>query len=163
MELASINYSLLNEVEQFLYREARLADENRYTEWESLWADDGVYWVPANSADIDPEVEMSIIYDNRSRISIRIKQFLSGKRFSAEPEVKVRRTTSNLELLAEEGDEVTVGCNAVYFVSAESSDQLWGSRNEFVLRRVSGDFEIVRKNVFLVNAHKALPNLVFLI
>jgi 3-phenylpropionate/cinnamic acid dioxygenase small subunit len=33
-------------VERFLYREARLMDENRYTEWLGLWADDAHYWVP---------------------------------------------------------------------------------------------------------------------
>ncbi len=163
MSFADINYSLLREVEQFLYVEARLADENRYKDWESLWADNGVYWVPANSGDIDPEREMSIIYDNRSRISVRINQFLSGKRFSAEPEIQVRRVVSNVELLEETGEEVRVGCNAMYFVSGENDDEMWGSRNEFLLRRVDGDFKMVRKNVVLVNAAKALPNLVFLI
>ena len=36
-------------VVDFLYREARLADEARYAEWEALWTDDGVYWVPATT------------------------------------------------------------------------------------------------------------------
>ena len=43
-------------VEQFLYREARLMDESRYEEWEALWADDGVYWVPCNDDDTDPNI-----------------------------------------------------------------------------------------------------------
>ena len=163
MNKANNNYSLLREAEQFLFVEARLADENRYEDWESLWADDGVYWVPAENAEIDPEKEMSIIYDNRSRISVRIRQFLSGKRYAADPEIKVRRVVSNFELLEEDGDEALVGCNAIYFVSTESDDEVWGSRNEFRLRRVGDGFELVRKNVFLVNAHKALPNLAFLI
>ena len=34
-------------VEAFLYKESRLADESRYDEWEALWEDDAVYWVPA--------------------------------------------------------------------------------------------------------------------
>ena len=34
---------------EFLYREARLADEARYAEWLALWTDDGVYWVPATT------------------------------------------------------------------------------------------------------------------
>ncbi len=42
------------EVEQFLYREARYADESDYDAWEALWTDDALYWVPANSADTDP-------------------------------------------------------------------------------------------------------------
>lgn len=163
MSLSDINYSLLKEAEQFLYVEARLADENRYEDWESLWADDGVYWVPANSGDIDPELEMSIIYDNRSRISVRIRQFLSGKRFAAMPGIDVRRVVSNVELLEETGDEVRVGSNVVYFVSTESDDELWGARNEFLLRRVDGELKMARKNVVLVNAAKALPNIAFLI
>jgi len=39
--------SLLEEIVAFLYREARFADEGRYDDWEALWTDDGVYWVPA--------------------------------------------------------------------------------------------------------------------
>ncbi len=33
-------------VEQFLYREARYADEHDYDAWEALWTDDALYWVP---------------------------------------------------------------------------------------------------------------------
>ena len=41
-------------VEAFLYTEARLADEARYAEWEALWEDDAIYWVPAHpSGDTD--------------------------------------------------------------------------------------------------------------
>jgi benzoate/toluate 1,2-dioxygenase beta subunit len=39
------------QIEVFLYREARLIDEHRYDEWLSLWTDDGVYWVPCNEDD----------------------------------------------------------------------------------------------------------------
>ena len=30
-------------------------DEHRYKEWLALWAEDGVYWVPCNDDDIDPD------------------------------------------------------------------------------------------------------------
>ena len=33
-------------VEQFLYREARLADEQRLEDWLALWDEDALYWVP---------------------------------------------------------------------------------------------------------------------
>ena len=36
-----------DEVERFLYREARLLDERRFEEWMNLFAEDGYYWVPA--------------------------------------------------------------------------------------------------------------------
>src|SRR5690348_16543912 len=46
--------TLLDAVTAFLYKEARFQDEHQYEAWEALWTDDGVYWVPANGADIDP-------------------------------------------------------------------------------------------------------------
>ena len=58
-----------DEVAQFLFREARFADESRYDDWEALWTDDALYWVPAGGADIDPVSHVSVIYDNRNRIS----------------------------------------------------------------------------------------------
>ena len=56
-------------VTEFLYREARLADEARYAEWLALWTDDGVYWVPATTDPAaDPDKHLSHIYDNRGRL-----------------------------------------------------------------------------------------------
>jgi ethylbenzene dioxygenase beta subunit len=36
---------LIREVEQFLYREARLLDERRFHEWLALFTDDVRYWM----------------------------------------------------------------------------------------------------------------------
>lgn len=56
-----------------LYREARFADNAQYDEWESLLTDDMEYWVPINRDDPDPETQLSLLYDNRSRVSTRIR------------------------------------------------------------------------------------------
>jgi 3-phenylpropionate/cinnamic acid dioxygenase small subunit len=158
-----LDFDLLKDVEQFLYREARLADERLYRDWENLWAHDGVYWVPANRGDIDPEREMSIIYDNRSRISLRVNQFYTGKRYAAESESTLRRVVSNIELLEVRGEEVRVASNAVIFESTQRQDNIWGSRNEHLLRKVDNQWQIVFKKVTLVNCDKALDNITFLI
>jgi 3-phenylpropionate/cinnamic acid dioxygenase small subunit len=91
--------TLMSAVTAFIYKEARFQDEHQYEAWEALWTDDGVYWVPANGDDIDPEQQMSIIYDNRSRISLRIKQLLTGKRHTQTPQSRLRRLVSNIELM----------------------------------------------------------------
>src|SRR6476469_7417105 len=51
-------------IEQFLFHEARLIDERRFAEWERLWDDEGIYWVPANGEGTDPDRDVSLIYDN---------------------------------------------------------------------------------------------------
>lgn len=158
-----IDFELLKRVEQFLYREARLQDERLYSDWEKLWTDDGLYWVPANSADIDPELEMSIIYDNRSRISLRVNQFYTGKRFAAKPASALRRVVSNVEILGDDGVEIRVASNAVIYESALRQETVWGCRNEYKLRRVDGRLKMAYKKVVLVNCDKAVGNLTFLI
>lgn len=157
------DYTLLRDVEQFLFKEARLADERLYGEWEALWTDDGKYWVPANSGDIDPELEMSIIYDNRSRIALRVRQFYTGKRYAAEAASTLRRVVSNVEILGVDGDEVCTGSNVVIYESTIRQDNIWASRNEHVLRKADGEWLMAYKKVTLVNCDKALDNLTFLI
>jgi len=160
---ASLDVELLREVEQFLFHEARLADELRYDEWEALWTDDGVYWIPANDDDGDPEKEMSIIYDNRSRIALRIRQFHTGRRIAQEPKSNLARVISNIEIMSLTGDDIHVRANAMIFESAARRDTIWGTRYEYTLRRIDGALRMARKKVILVNNSKALPNMAFLI
>jgi len=154
---------LLREVEAFIYKEADLQDRHEYDDWESLWTDDGLYWVPANGDDIDPEREMSIIYDNRSRIALRIRQFHTGRRIAQEPKSNLVRVISNIEILRHESAEIHARANAIIFESTARRDTIWGSRNEYVLRRIEGSLRLAKKKVMLVNNAKALPNMAFLI
>ncbi len=158
-----LDYDLIKEVEQFLYKEARLCDERLYSAWEELWEDDAVYWVPANDSDIDPETEMSIIYDNRSRIALRVNQFYTGKRYAAEAESKLRRVISNVELLSVKEAEVSVASNMVIYESTHRQDNVWGARCEHVIRKKESGWMIAYKKVTLVNCDKALDNITFLI
>jgi len=160
---APVNVELLREVEAFVYREGYLQDRHEYDAWEALWTDDGVYWIPANGENIDPEREMSIIYDNRSRIALRIRQFHTGRRLAQEPPSSLVRVVSNVEIVGVPADEIKVRANALIFESAARRDTLWGARYEYVLRRIAGELRMARKKVILVNNAKALPNMAFLI
>lgn len=163
MPLTIEQRAVLEDVTQFLYREARLQDEHHYDDWEALWTDDGIYWVPANGDDGDPEKVMSIIYDNRSRIALRIRQYHTGKRFSQTPQSRLRRLISNIEVMKDDGQEIDVGCNVIIFESQTRGDVLWAARTEYRLRRVEGALRMVRKKVGLVNNREALYSMAFLI
>jgi 3-phenylpropionate/cinnamic acid dioxygenase small subunit len=156
--------TLLIAVTAFIYREARLQDEHQYEAWEALWTDDGVYWVPANGDDIDPEKEMSIIYDNRSRIALRVKQLLTGKHFTQTPQSRLRHLVSNIELMDQDvGGDIAVASNSLVFESSLRDDTIWAARNEYRLRYVDGELRMAYKKVTLVNNDKALYTLSFLI
>lgn len=161
--MSTVDLALLAEVSQFLYREARLQDTHSYDEWEALWTDDGLYWIPANGADIDPENQMSIMYDNRSRIALRVKQFHTGKRHSQAPRSNLCRVVSNIEILEDNGEEIKVASNSMIFESSLRADSVIAASNEFLLRRSDNGLRMARKKVVLVNNDKALYTLSFLI
>jgi len=163
MPLTNEQRATLEDVTQFIYREARLQDEHRYDEWETLWTDDGVYWVPANGDGGDPEQVMSIIYDNRSRIALRIRQYHTGKRFSQTPQSRLRRLISNIEVTEDDGQELSVGSNVLIFENQTRGDVLWAARTEYRLRRVDGALRMARKKVNLVNNQDALYSMAFLV
>lgn len=157
------DWELLKRVEQFIYREARLQDDHEYDAWEALWADDAIYWIPANGDDIDPETQMSIVYDNRSRIGVRIRQFYTGKRHTQNPRSRLRRVVSNIEILNVENGVVRAASNAMIFESNLRADTVWATRNEYLLRPEGETFRMSRKKVMLVNNDKALYTLSFLV
>jgi 3-phenylpropionate/cinnamic acid dioxygenase small subunit len=151
----------------FLNKEARLADESRYDEWEALWEDDALYWMPATAnGEADPEREMSLLYDNRARIATRIKMLKTGVRYSQTPPSPMRRLIANIEIEKTPQGELVAASN---FLLLEMSVQavphlvLWGGRTVHKLRLVNGELKMFFKKVMLVNAEEPLPNLTFLI
>ena len=152
---------------EFLYREARFADEARYAEWHALWTEDGVYWVPATTdPGASPDQHISHIYDNRARLDTRVKLLQTGHRYSQEPASLMRRLISNIEVTRSEDGELVVESN---FILAELSIQArhemhwWVGHTTHRLRRVEGQLRMSHKKVVLINAAEPLPNLAFLI
>lgn len=158
----------LREVEQFVYREARFADESDYDSWEALWTDDALYWVPAGNDSPDPMETMAVIYDNRSRISTRLKQLRTGRRYAQAPPSNLRRSVSNVEFLGgrpvkDGGVDLEVGANVFVLESRARGSHLWGARVTYRIRRVDGALRLSYKKVVLVDRDKPVPTLGFLI
>lgn len=155
------------EVEQFLYREARYADESDYDAWEALWTDDALYWVPLASTD-DPSSTMSVIYDNRSRIATRLKQVRTGKRYAQSPPSNLRRLLSNIEFLGGRANssgsaDLEVAANFLVLESRARGNHLWGGRATYRLRPHDKGLRMAYKKVVLVDNDRPLPTLGFLI
>lgn len=151
-------------VEQFLYLEARLQDEHRYDEWEALWTDDALYWVPAGGDDIDPSRQVSYIYDNRARIASRIRQLKTGQRHAQAPVSRMRRLISNVEIAPWEASGIlTVEANFLLVESRHARLVTWAGRTIYRLCELDGSFKMSSKKVLLVNNDAPIPNMAFLI
>ncbi|MFF1732174.1 aromatic-ring-hydroxylating dioxygenase subunit beta [Streptomyces sp. NPDC058247] len=151
------------DIASFLHLEARLADEARYSQWEQLWDDDALYWVPMHPDD-DPRRTLSYIYDNRRRIHSRVAQLNTGNRHAQTPPSVMRRLLTNMEVLGqdEEAGTVTVGSNFALF-EYRHQQRVWAGRVIHTVRRHPDGHRLVSKIVHLVSAGGPVETLAFLI
>lgn len=163
---AQVNSDQYLRIQQFIYREARLADDSQYKDWESLWDTEGTYWIPVGDGKYNPDEEVSIVHDNRARIGSRIRQLESGRRYAQVPASVMRRTVSNIEVERFADGEYRVHANFMMLelpLQSCKELRLWGGRVEYVLRERGEDLKIGYKKVLLVNASGPIANLPFLI
>src|SRR3954452_24491333 len=149
------------QIQKFLYGEARLMDEHRYSDWLALWDDDGIYWVPCNSEGTDPENEVAIIYDNHSRLTDRIARFESGTVMAQNPKTKMRRVVSNIEIAESNERETTVASNFLLIEVRQLQQIIWAGQSTHRLRMTADGFKIGFKKVILVNNDQELPAMQF--
>jgi benzoate/toluate 1,2-dioxygenase beta subunit len=151
------------EVERFLYREARLMDENAYDEWLNLWADKVLYWVPGAEEDADPATHISTIYDDRARLEARIARLKSGNAHSQDPKSRMCRLVSNIEVEEESEDELTVHSRFVLGEVRRGKQDVFIGKTIHKLHRSPSSLRIFFKKVVLVNRDEFIDNLTFLL
>jgi benzoate/toluate 1,2-dioxygenase subunit beta len=151
-------------IENFLYREARLMDENAYEEWLSLWATNDVcYWVPSNAGETDPAEQISIIYDDRTRLEARVRRLVSGFAYAQDPKSRMCRVISNVEVDEAVDGIVTAWSNFVLGEFRRSQQNVFIGRAMHKLRFEGDSFKIVVKKVYLINSDSYIDNLTFLV
>ncbi|MFT5530668.1 MAG: benzoate/toluate 1,2-dioxygenase beta subunit [Candidatus Poriferisodalaceae bacterium] len=157
-------------VEQFLFLEARLIDERRFSEWEALWVDEGIYWVPANGEDTDPHTEVSLIYDNRSRMHNRVERFSGGKAISQQPPPRTVHLVANVTIepatseAADNSDVLQIVHSTVQVGESRPGIRVdWVGRVTHHLAERDGALRIVFKKVVLVDNDRELTTLDFVL
>jgi benzoate/toluate 1,2-dioxygenase beta subunit len=83
-------------VRSFIENEARLLDECRWDEWNAMFTDDGVYWVPATPDQPDGVDHVSLIYDNALLRAVRIARLANPAAFSLQPRPRTARIVSGI-------------------------------------------------------------------
>ena len=89
---------LHHEVEQFLYRQAELLDTKQWQAWIDLFADDGVYWMPADPAHKHWDGVPSIFAEDRNLMAVRMKRVLHPDAWSQRPLWETNHVVSNVKI-----------------------------------------------------------------
>ena len=152
-----------HQIENFLYREARLMDEHAFDKWLSLWTEDALYWVPSNDDDMDPSQQVAIIYDNLAQMRDRIDRLKGGAAYSQDPKSRLRRVVSNIEIEEADNGEVIVSSNFNLTELRRSKQDTFAGRTIHRLRPDGDGLKMVSKKVLLLNNDEVIDNLTFLI
>ena len=81
----NITHEIQQSVEQFLYQQSELLDAKRWQDYIDLFADDGVYWMPANADHEHWEGVPSIFIEDKNTMTIRMKRVLHPEAWSQVP------------------------------------------------------------------------------
>jgi p-cumate 2,3-dioxygenase subunit beta len=150
------------EVEAFLFREAELLDARDFDAWLGLFAEDGLYWVPSGSDDMDPAHEVSIAYDSLPRLRERVWRLRSGVAHAQEPPSRTTHIVSNVTVQAD-SDALRAGSAFVVHEFRRGRQHVHAGRYRHELRRAGHRLAIVVKKVELVNNDGYLGNLSILL
>lgn len=162
----------LDAVRAFVYREARLLDQRRYADWLEVWTSgpEDLYWVPAEDDVAGGDEVISYIYDNTTRLRTRVKQLLTGERYSQVPTSSTARVVSNLEAYTAapggDGDDGAVRVLTSFALHEYrlGRSHVWAGRTEYRLVGLrSGHLRMVGKKVLLVDRTGAVPSMAFLL
>src|SRR2546428_13992676 len=93
---------MLQEVQTFLYREARLLELNRFDEWLELFTDDVRYWMPVREEVQGQEGtgggadSFSLYDDDKKSLSLRVTRIQTGAAHSEVPASVTQRLITNI-------------------------------------------------------------------
>ncbi len=152
MNANAIDPELREELEAFVYAEAELLDDGLFEEWLDLFADDGVYWLPAVPGQEDPLNTISIFYEDKDIMAIRIRRMSHPANVAQSP---FPRTSHVVGRIRVEGAD-----NGIYDVSSRmqvveyregDGQRVFAGKCRHTLRRDGDNLKIVLKRVDLVN------------
>ena len=149
----------LRTLEQFLYHEARLLDEQRWEEWDALFTEDGIYWAPASPDQPDATHHISLIYENALLRAVRIKRFRHPNAFSLQPKPRTVHMVTNvmLDSVDAAGNCVVTSRFQMLQYRREKQDVFAGNCTHH-LRSTPEGYRIALKKAELVNCDAAMES-----
>ena len=106
----TLPYETQREIELFLLREAKLLDAGEFESWLSLYAPEGIYWMPSQPGQTDAKGVASIIYEDHAIFAIRVRRLLEARALVLTPMPRTTHLISNIEVaVGETSDQFSAG------------------------------------------------------
>ena len=152
-------------MEQSLYREARLLDAERYTEWLDQTTEDIIYRMALSSRRFrkDRSAPLSqgagyIFNDTRERLALRINRLQSGYVWAEDPPNFVRRVVSNvaIEDSSQQLEKTVYSVIVIHRSRIDSERRFLIAGRQDLWRKVDGEWRLAKREITL--DHSTVPD-----
>ncbi|WP_293345788.1 3-phenylpropionate/cinnamic acid dioxygenase subunit beta [Phenylobacterium sp.] len=160
---------LVFEIEQFLYREARLLDEERYEEWLGLLTEDVHYWMPGiqaryrNDTSGGPISERMAFYDDDLlNLRRRVTRFMHATAWAEDPATRACHIINNVEVeLTDTEGDYRVYSTFVNCRGRNEAEESWlaGRRTDLLRRDAEGALRLARREIYITQTVLLAKNL----
>ncbi|ENU80481.1 MULTISPECIES: benzoate 1,2-dioxygenase small subunit [unclassified Acinetobacter] len=146
----------LENIAQFLYREARFLDDEQWDNWLQCYAPTAQFWMPAWDDDDkltqDPQSEISLIfYPDRQGLEDRVFRIKTERSSATMPDTRTSHNISNIEIVEQDGDLVTVRFNWNTLSFRYKTSYSYFGMSRYVIDFSGNEPKIVNKYVVLKN------------
>ncbi len=150
---------IISELEQTLYREARMLDEERYKDWINMMTEDVHYFMPGlqtryrrDKTDHQNDLGLMAFYnDNKEELLQRLARLETGTAWSEDPATRYCHLITNVEVeLTTDPDEYLVYSNFLAYRNRNERDEdnLIGTRKD-IWRRMNGSLKLKKRRIIL--------------
>lgn len=145
--------------EEFLSAEAALLDDGRFEDWLNLFTSDGAYWVPAAGDQPDPIGHVSLLYEDRTLMEMRIRRLRHPHAHALAQPIRTSHVVGNVVLAGVDGDVAIVRSRFVCVEFQADRQRVFAGAYTHRLVATSSGVRMRQKRVDLVNVeawHEAM-------
>lgn len=149
------------ELIDFVVREARLIDQQRFDEWLDMYADDAFYWMPLEWNQTDPRLTCSLMHEDKLLLSIRVERLKGARTFSQKPKSRCHHVLQMPQVDSRDAAANSyVTWTAMHYVETRLDEQtLYAAWATHHLSVEDGKLRIKLKRVDLINCDAAFGNI----
>jgi 3-phenylpropionate/cinnamic acid dioxygenase small subunit len=143
----------------FVVQEARLLDGKRYDDWNRLFTDDGIYWVPLVPEQEDGINHTSHMYEDKLLRELRIERLKSPRAFSQQPPSRSHHLLQFPTVESFQPEENAYVVRTEFHYTESQGEELQTYVGTFLhhLTLREGALRMTLKRVNLLNPDAALP------
>ncbi|MEE9272723.1 MAG: aromatic-ring-hydroxylating dioxygenase subunit beta [Robiginitomaculum sp.] len=143
----------------FIYAEARMIDEQKFDDWLALYSEDCIYWMPLEYGQTEEHLATSLMYEDKLLLTVRVERLNGERTFSQRPKSRCHHLLQSPQILNITGDIIKTKTSFHYSESRLDEQFFLVGWIEHTLQKTNDGFQIVRKQVNLINPESAHRNI----